>query len=346
VDHAGDGDDDAEAYVGTISVVLASKNEITLGPATTTVTASVTNGEATAQRIVVAAYAPPEAQPAPPAPPPTAATPTPATPPAPATVVDPGTWTKVDGSPREIAPGATEQFSVTFDRSKAPVGAHVLKIFAYPADRAPEEYKDQGQVLKVTVPAQPPPPKRKWWIYVLAGVLVLAVAGVAYVLTRPPAMIEVPDVNGRTQAEARNVLESSGFRGDISTATIDAPGTATDVAVGTEPAAGESISADASLTLVLGTGRVEVPDLTGFRDADAEQALAELQLTPAFVGGRPGTVISQNPIGLAPVDATVTLTIDPDQPWEPPCTPWPECILPDLPFLDPPGDVFSRGAGS
>lgn len=336
--------------MGAITVSVVS-TLVTLDADQATVTVSVTNREPGPQRVVLGLYAVPGAvgqTEAPPAAARTGADAAAATPSG--GPVDPGSWTAVDRPLREIAPGATEQYAVSFDRTAAPTGTHHLKVIAYPADRAPEEYSEQGRVLQVVVPAtpEPAPRARPWWLYALIAVLVLAVAAVAFVLLRPrgPEEVAIPDVTGLTQAQARERLSSAGLTGVVSTATVDAPGTARDVAVGTEPAVGEPVPSDEDILLVLATGRVEVPDLTGVRDDDAEQVIAELELEPAFDGGRPGTVVGQDRTGLVPVDATVTLTIDPDvDDFEPPCLPWPQCILPDLPLREFPDRVFEPELG-
>lgn len=306
-----------------ISVSLAS-TQVALVNGRASLTASVTNAASSVERVVLGVYATPGSS-----------TPPPSAGPA----VDPVAWTTVERPLREIGPGATEQYVVSFETAGAPAGTYGLKAIAYPADRAPEEYADRGQTLQVIVPAvapAPPPPKKPWWILILVAVLVLALGGVVFWLTRSPAELAMPDVEGLSQIEARNLLVEAGFTGTLVTATVDQPGVAQDVAVRTAPAVGEVTAKDADITLVLATGLVEVPDLTGVSDTDAEIALAELELTPTFTGTRPGTVADQDRVGLAPVDATVTLTIDPDGPFVPPCTPWPGCILPERPIFEIP----------
>jgi beta-lactam-binding protein with PASTA domain len=128
-----------------------------------------------------------------------------------------------------------------------------------------------------------------------------------------PDAIEIPDISGLSQARAREELSRAGFTGIVSTRTENAPGVAQDVAVGTEPAAGESASADAAITLILGTGLVEVPDLTGQTEADALATLDGLELSSRITyepaAGDSGRVISQDRTGAVAVDATVTLTV-------------------------------------
>jgi hypothetical protein len=64
---------------------------------------------------------------------------------------------------------------------------HDVRLIAYDADRAPEEYSDRAQQVRVTVPAAAAVVTggTPWWIWVVAGVLVIAVGVVAFVLLRP-----------------------------------------------------------------------------------------------------------------------------------------------------------------
>ncbi len=128
-----------------------------------------------------------------------------------------------------------------------------------------------------------------------------------------PAAVVIPDVEGLTQARARQILADEGLTGEILTTTEDAAGVAQDVAVRTDPPAGNSVAPNTAITLVLGTGNVTVPDLTGQPETDAQAALASLKVTSRIVyedsDATPGTVIDQDRSGSIPIDATVTLVI-------------------------------------
>lgn len=135
------------------------------------VTASVTNSGTTPQRIVLAAFAPPGA-------------------PSGGTTPNPVAWTTVDRPLREIAAGATEQFTVTIaPPSGAPTGRFPLRFIAYSADSAPEENADQARQLEVTIApgaTVPVAKKPQWWIYAVAAGLVVVVGVVAFQLLPRP----------------------------------------------------------------------------------------------------------------------------------------------------------------
>ncbi len=129
-----------------------------------------------------------------------------------------------------------------------------------------------------------------------------------------PSAVVVPDVAGLSQARARQLLEGEGLTGDVLTQSEDSPGVAADVAVRTEPAAGNSVAPDTAITLVLGTGNVQVPVLTGQSETDAQATLESLKVSSRIVyqvsaTDPPGTVIDQDQSGTVPINATITLVI-------------------------------------
>lgn len=144
-----------------ITLTLSSP-AVALSAGTGTLAITVTNVSTTVQRVVLAAY--PEGR--------DSAAPTYAT---------------VDRSLRSIAAGGTEQYIVAFDTTGAAPGSYADKFIAYSADRAPEDYADQGAVVTLTVPAAAVAAKKRfpWWAVAVAVVLVLAIGGAALFLTRP-----------------------------------------------------------------------------------------------------------------------------------------------------------------
>ena len=94
--------------------------------------------------------------------------------------------------------------------------------------------------------------------------------------------VPVPDVTGKTQAEAAQALEDAGLSvGDVVEATDPAaePGSVLrqDPAAGVEVDEGSAVA----LTLSTGPGTAEVPDVVGMTQAEAESALWEAGFAPA-----------------------------------------------------------------
>ncbi|MDQ7993023.1 MAG: hypothetical protein REI45_10140, partial [Propionicimonas sp.] len=89
----------------------------------------------------------------------------------------------------------TEQFTITVTPpAEAAAGEHSVRFIAYDADRPPEEYSDQARQLQVVVPARTPPAATgtPWWIWLVAGLLVVVVGVAAFLLLRPQPEPEVP----------------------------------------------------------------------------------------------------------------------------------------------------------
>lgn len=164
--------------MSTITLTLTSSDLTATRGAESAITAAVTNASTVPARVVLGGYPPLPA---------TAATS--------ATLSSAATWTVVDRPLREIAAGATETFTVTITPPPdAAAGEHVVRLIAYDADRAPEEYSDQAQQVRVRLPAETvaPPPTRRWWIWVALGLLVVTLAVVAFLWLRPSEPTPTP----------------------------------------------------------------------------------------------------------------------------------------------------------
>lgn len=133
-----------------------------------TLTASVTNGSPTTERVILGAF---------PADPATGTgTPSPI-----ATVSEPL---------RSIPPGATVQYEVAFDVSTSEPGSHPVKLIPYSAEEAPEDYAELTHVVQLDVPepaVAPPAAKRRipWWVWAIAAGVLVIIGVVAFFLLRP-----------------------------------------------------------------------------------------------------------------------------------------------------------------
>jgi hypothetical protein len=259
--------------VSEIAVTVAS-DQVPLVGGRSSVTASVTNGGTSPERVVLGAFRPVTVPGGPPA-------------------GDPG-WAGVDRALRDVAPGATEQFVVAVTvPPTVPAGTYELKLIAHPADAAPEEYADRGRVLRLVVPPPPPTPRprRPWWIWAIAGALLLAVVAVAVVLLRPAGSVSVPGVVGLPQADAVAQLEAAGLAADVDARLGPRPFGAVTRQVpqeGSRLAPGSDVALTVSRglpldglqglgienALALVAARVD-EDVTGLAVAEAQETLAE-----------------------------------------------------------------------
>lgn len=137
-------------------IVTTSSPEVALKDGRAALTVSVTNSTSALERIVLGAF------PADPA----------------DATAKAHTWASVDRPLREIAPNATEQYSVTFNATDAKAGTYGVKFIAYAADRAPEEFNDQAQQIRVIAAGSPAPAKPNFLPWILLGAALLVVIAV------------------------------------------------------------------------------------------------------------------------------------------------------------------------
>nr|WP_316043613.1 Stk1 family PASTA domain-containing Ser/Thr kinase [Cellulosimicrobium cellulans] len=129
-----------------------------------------------------------------------------------------------------------------------------------------------------------------------------------------PTAVTVPDVSGLTQDQARQQLTDAGLTVG-SVREDDNPAQPEGRALGTEPGANQSVADGSSVTLVISSGLVQLPDLSGQTEDAAKQALNGLKLTAntsteESADVAPGTVIRQDRApGLVPQGTPVSLVI-------------------------------------
>ena len=172
-------------------------------------------------------------------------------------------------------------------------------------------------VLPPPPPVDPPPSRRwPWVIGVIAALLVIAAA--ALLLTRggDGNTTPIPDVAGRTSAEAVATLRAAGFT-PRTDGRVDAT-VARGIVISTSPPAGEKAEdgSEVTVTVSQGTGSAAVPALAGLTRDAAGAALdaAGLEgryLQAASASVPEGSVVSQDPAaGLQiPVGSVVAVTL-------------------------------------
>jgi len=133
-------------------------------------------------------------------------------------------------------------------------------------------------------------------------------ADVTLTVSDGPGTKAIPDVEGRTRAQARKTLRAAGFR------VLERRAPSDDVPEGrvirTVPVVGQEVAVGAPVTLVISSGpeQVQVPDLTGQEVADARETLEAAGLTAEVTreeseDEEPGTVLRQTPRAGSTVDA-------------------------------------------
>jgi len=130
------------------------------------------------------------------------------------------------------------------------------------------------------------------------GTAVLPGSDVTVYISTGPSSLTVPNVAGRTEQEAVDILTDAGLTVSANRQDDDNPNYPQGQVTKTDPAEGQVVSAGAAITLYVSTGNVEVPDVTGKTKAEATQILnaAKLQVNTSTVESEatPDTVVQQD----------------------------------------------------
>lgn len=120
----------------------------------------------------------------------------------------------------------------------------------------------------------------KWWVWLIAGLLLI---GVISNLVNPAEKIAVPDVSGLTAVEAKAKLEDAGLRASVEQEGRFSAGGDRFDAVDTDPAAGEEVSAGSKVILNVAeaTERLEAEQAAADEAAAKEKAEREAERAKA-----------------------------------------------------------------
>ncbi|MEN0129283.1 MAG: Stk1 family PASTA domain-containing Ser/Thr kinase [Brevundimonas sp.] len=181
------------------------------------------------------------------------------------------------------------------DAANAITAAHLTPVSA----EAPSTTVEKGNVISTD-------PK--------AGESVEEKTEVTYTVSTGPADVEIPDVTGRTEAEATQMLTDAGLTVDPTRKDDDNPEFPKGQVTKTDPAAGQSVEGGSSVQLSVSTGNVDVPNFEGKDQKEAVDKLNELKMQPntqevETADEKPGTVVNQDRDGLLKQGTVVTLKI-------------------------------------
>lgn len=113
--------------------------------------------------------------------------------------------------------------------------------------------------------------------------------------------VEVPKLEGASQEQARNLLEQAGLEiGNVTEG--DSPDVPKGKVISSDPPAGDRVAKGSTVSIVVSSGEVEVPDFTGKSYDEARKALRKLGLqwertSVPSADEEPGTVLEQDPRG-------------------------------------------------
>jgi serine/threonine-protein kinase len=143
---------------------------------------------------------------------------------------------------------------------------------------------------------------------------------VVLTISAGPAVVPVPDVSGKTVADASNVLGQAGFK--VGTTTQEASSTVDDgKVIRTDPGSGANLAKGSTVNLVVSSGPAQqtVPSVVGLTESGARDALTakgftvDVQYTPDADQSGGGHVLDQDPAANSKADAgsKVTITVGP-----------------------------------
>jgi len=146
------------------------------------------------------------------------------------------------------------------------------------------------------------------------GTKVEAGATVTVHFSTGSAMVKVPDLEGKTQEDARKALKDAGLEGGNATQE-DSATVAKDRVIYTNPLAGTSVERGTTVDLVISTGKASVPDVTGQDEATAKKSIEDAGLkfkrgddvTSADV--EQGKAVSSDPTAGSSASAGDTVTV-------------------------------------
>ncbi len=128
-----------------------------------------------------------------------------------------------------------------------------------------------------------------------------------------PDNVQVPDLRGRSLDEATQLLDDLGLTvGEVT--EVDDPEAAENEVISSDPDGGTDVKPGTRIALEVGTGQVEVPNVVGMSQNEAQRELADANLTVETEyeqtgDADEGTVISQDPKGKEKVDTGSTVKI-------------------------------------
>jgi serine/threonine-protein kinase len=143
---------------------------------------------------------------------------------------------------------------------------------------------------------------------------------VVLTISAGPAVVPVPDVSGKTVADASNALGQAGFK--VGTTTQEASSTVDNgKVIRTDPGANANLAKGSTVNLVVSSGPAQqtVPSVVGLTESGARDALTakgftvDVQYTPDADQSGNGHVLDQDPAPNSKADAgsKVTITVGP-----------------------------------
>lgn len=164
-------------------------------------------------------------------------------------------WSKLaEGeAERHFGVAAVEQYAVKITvPPDTPAGNYIFRLNMVGVHN-PDETFSEGPTVTIVVPAPKAPPKKlPVWMFPVAGVVVLLLIVVLFLVLRKGS-VSVPNVAGLSEANAIAALEAAGLK-EGSVRGENSPTVGLGLVIRSEPAAGASVADGSEVALILSTG--------------------------------------------------------------------------------------------
>jgi PASTA domain len=213
----------------------------------------------------------------------------------------PGTtqWLHVDRPQRTIPPSGAEQVTVKLDAPPGATGSYSFRIIAVSLARPDEDFTLGPSITFSLAQQEIPRPATggtPWWLFLIAGLLLLGMIGGIVALVSGPA--RVPRLTGLSSTDAAQVVAKQGLKiGNKSSRQAAEP---VGTVVAQTPEAGAKIPDDKTISIVVaGAGFIGVPRVVGLSVNDAAAKLRGAGLVVGSItpktAGSTASVAVQNP---------------------------------------------------
>lgn len=120
--------------------------------------------------------------------------------------------------------------------------------------------------------------------------------GSAVAVTVSDGKVDVPNVTGKTQSQASNILTGAGLA--LGTVTDQNSNAAPSTVLSQSPPPGQQVAPGTKVNVTVSNGLMTVPNVVGYTQAEATSTLQDVGFVvtvQAGSGGTPGTVVQQQP---------------------------------------------------
>ncbi len=124
-------------------------------------------------------------------------------------------WFTVDEPQRRVPAGQSVTYLIKVSVPvEEPAGPFWIQGRVYSADTAPEESSRLSGRVSGEVTAAEVKPKKPWWLLAVAGLLVVVIGVVGWLILRPrePKEVVAPNLNGLSEDAARTALTGVGLQ--------------------------------------------------------------------------------------------------------------------------------------